>query len=46
MIENAAAARLFWLLAPYQDVEELRAAGEKALQQKDPPRPPIYFCKR
>ncbi len=35
MIENAAAARLFWLLVPYQDVEELRAAGEKDLQQKD-----------
>lgn len=35
MIENAAAARLFWLLVPYQDVEELRLAGEKSLQQKE-----------
>ncbi len=35
MIENAAAARLFWLLTLYQDVEELRIAGEKALQNKE-----------
>ncbi|HEY0074323.1 MAG TPA: glycoside hydrolase family 76 protein [Abditibacteriaceae bacterium] len=35
MIENAAPARLFWLLAPYLDVEELRAAGEKSLQVGD-----------
>ena len=35
MIENASAARLFWLLTPYQDVEEMRDAGEKALQAKD-----------
>ena len=43
MIENAAAARLFWLLAPYQDVEELRAAGEKALGAKDTPKAADLF---
>ena len=30
LIENASAARLFWLLTPYQDVDELDRAGEKA----------------
>jgi uncharacterized protein YyaL (SSP411 family) len=35
LIENASTARLFWLLAPYPDVEELRADGEKAAAQGD-----------
>jgi len=30
LIENASAARLFWLLAPYPDVAELTAAGREA----------------
>lgn len=30
LIENASAARLFWLLAPYQDIEELLEAGKQA----------------
>ena len=30
LIENASAARLFWLLAPYPDVAELAAAGRVA----------------
>ncbi len=30
MIENASAARLFWLLAPYPDPAELTAAGREA----------------
>ena len=30
LIENASAARLFWLLAPYPDPAELTAAGRKA----------------
>lgn len=35
LIENAAAARIFWLLAPYPDVEELQAGGEAAVQAGD-----------
>jgi uncharacterized protein YyaL (SSP411 family) len=35
LIENAAAARLFWLLVPYQDVEELQANAENAEKQGD-----------
>lgn len=34
LIENASAARLFWMLAPYQDVDELSAAGVKAAANK------------
>ena len=30
LIENASAARLFWLLTPYPDVDELTDAGTKA----------------
>ncbi len=30
LIDNAAAARIFWLLAPYPDVDELTTAGVKA----------------
>ncbi|MES2463891.1 MAG: glycoside hydrolase family 76 protein [Armatimonadota bacterium] len=30
LIENASAARLFWLLAPYQDTDELLEAGKQA----------------
>jgi uncharacterized protein YyaL (SSP411 family) len=33
LIENAATARLLWLLAPYPDVEELRASGEAAARR-------------
>lgn len=35
LIENAAAARIFWLLVPYSDVEELQAKGEAALKRGD-----------
>ena len=35
MIENASAARLFWLLTPYPDVEELAAQGEAAVARGD-----------
>jgi uncharacterized protein YyaL (SSP411 family) len=34
-IENAAAARIFWLLAPYPDVEELRSSGQAAAKAGD-----------
>ena len=30
LIENASAARLFWLLAPYKDTDELLKAGKQA----------------
>jgi uncharacterized protein YyaL (SSP411 family) len=35
LIENASVARLFWLLAPYPDVEELRAQAEAASRRGD-----------
>ena len=35
MIENASAARLFWLLTPYADVEELSAQARAAEAKKD-----------
>jgi hypothetical protein len=35
MIENASVARLYWLLVPYDDVEELRAKGDNAFQKGD-----------
>jgi rhamnogalacturonyl hydrolase YesR len=35
LIENASVARLFWLLTPYLDVEELRARGEETLRRGD-----------
>ncbi|HEY3266016.1 MAG TPA: glycoside hydrolase family 76 protein [Armatimonadota bacterium] len=35
LIENAAVARLFWLLTPYPDVDELQAQAEKAEKRKD-----------
>lgn len=35
LILNAAAARMFWLLAPYPDVEELIDAGKKAAANGD-----------
>lgn len=35
LIENSSVARLFWLLTPYPDVEELRAGAESALQRGD-----------
>ncbi len=35
LIENAAVARLFWLLTPYPDVEELRAQAETAARRGD-----------
>ncbi len=34
LIENASAARLFWLLAPYQDTDELLEAGKQAVAKK------------
>ena len=43
MIENAAPARLFWLLTPYLDVEELRAAGNAALRLGDHRKAADYF---
>ncbi|PQV63517.1 Glycosyl hydrolase family 76 [Abditibacterium utsteinense] len=33
LIENASVARLFWLLTPYLDTEELRAKAEDAARQ-------------
>lgn len=35
LIENAAVARLFWLLTPYPDVEELQAKGDDAFKRGD-----------
>ena len=35
MIENASAARIFWLLAPYDDLDELRAKTLTALKNGD-----------
>lgn len=35
LIENASVARLFWLLAPYADVEELQAQARAAEAKKD-----------
>lgn len=35
LIENASAARLFWLLVPYPDVDELVEQGLAAVQAKD-----------
>jgi len=35
LIENTSAARLFWLLVPYPDVEQLRANGDAALKKGD-----------
>ncbi len=35
LIENAAVARLFWLLTPYPDVEELQARGDDAFKRGD-----------
>lgn len=35
LIENAAVARLYWLLTPYPDVEELQARGDDALKRGD-----------
>jgi uncharacterized protein YyaL (SSP411 family) len=35
LIENAAVARMFWLLAPYPDVDELVAQGHAVLRQGD-----------
>ena len=35
LIENSSVARLFWLLVPYPDVEELRARGEAAAKRGD-----------
>jgi uncharacterized protein YyaL (SSP411 family) len=35
LIENASVARLYWLLAPYADVEELRAKADEAARQGD-----------
>lgn len=35
LIENAGAARLFWLLTPYPDVEELVAEGRAAIRRGD-----------
>ncbi len=33
LIENASAARLLWLLAPYQDTDELLEAGKQAVSK-------------
>ena len=35
LIENAGAARIFWLLSPYDDLEELHAKTLKALKNGD-----------
>jgi uncharacterized protein YyaL (SSP411 family) len=35
LIENASAARLFWLLAPYSDVDELWAQAEAEAKKKN-----------
>ncbi len=35
VIENASAARIFWLLAPYDDLDELRVKVSTALKQGD-----------
>jgi hypothetical protein len=35
MIENASVARLYWLLVPYDDVEELRTKGDEAFKNGD-----------
>jgi rhamnogalacturonyl hydrolase YesR len=35
LIENAGAARLFWLLTPYPDVDELIAQGRAAISKGD-----------
>lgn len=35
LIENASTARLFWVLAPYLDTEELRAKGEESARRGD-----------
>jgi rhamnogalacturonyl hydrolase YesR len=35
LIGNASAAYLFWILAPYPDVEELKTAGQKAVSAGD-----------
>ena len=35
LIENASVARLYWLLVPYDDVEQLRAKGVTAMQKGD-----------
>ncbi|MDF2440692.1 MAG: hypothetical protein JWN98_1676 [Abditibacteriota bacterium] len=35
LIENSSVARLFWLLVPYADVEELRAQAEAAARKGD-----------
>jgi uncharacterized protein YyaL (SSP411 family) len=34
LIEEASVARLYWLLAPYSDVEELRVQAAEAAQKK------------
>jgi uncharacterized protein YyaL (SSP411 family) len=35
LIENASAARLLWLLTPYQDTEELLEAGKQAADKRE-----------
>ena len=35
LIENSGTARIFWLLAPYPDVEELQAKGQAAMRAGD-----------
>jgi uncharacterized protein YyaL (SSP411 family) len=35
LIESASATRVLWLLAPYSDIEELKARGDKAARSGD-----------
>ena len=43
LIENASVARIFWLLAPYEDLEELRVKVALALKNGDLPTATNYY---